>query len=147
MRHGNDQEETQNSQCWLQAGHIAQTHDGRRVRYHDTGVLQGNQRQEQANPGTDPQTQSIGDRVDDPLPYLEHAQDQESKAGEEYCAQRYLPAVAHAHHHPEGEESIQSHPRCLSDRIVGIEPHDETTEGRRQTGRHKDGIMIHTRFG
>ena len=144
MGHGNDQEETENCQRWLQTGQIAQTDYGGRVGNDDTRVLHRDQGQEEADTGANADPQAVGDRVDDPLPHLEHAQDQEGDPGEEHGAQRHLPGITHAHHNTEGEEGVQTHARSLSNRVVGIQTHNETAESRCQTGRHKDGTLIHT---
>ena len=72
---------------------------GRLAVLDDAGVAQRDDPQEQSDPGRDGQLQPLRDRLDDPAPHRQDAQDQEQHAGDEYRAERHLPRVAHVQHH------------------------------------------------
>ena len=125
---------------------VAQRHVSRRIGHHDTGIFQGNHRQEQADTRRNPQSQRQRDRVDDPLAHLENAQQKEGQAREEHRPQRGFPGVAHSQHHAVGKEGVQAHSGCLGNGVVGPKAHHETANGRRQTRRHEHGTVIHAGF-
>ena len=109
----------------------------------DAGVLERDQRQEQADAGGDRHLERLGDGVDDPFADRQHADDEEDDAGDEHAAQRHLPAVAHAAHHAEGEVGVQPHARRQGDRIVGEEGHQEAADGGGHAGRHEHRAERH----
>ena len=122
---------------------VAQAHHGGRVAHHDTGVMQGDQRQEQADAGGNRRAQRQGDGVDDPLTNAEDRQQEKQHRRNEYRAQRHLPGVAHVQDHGVGEEGVEAHARCQGNWVVGDQAHHGRTDGRRQAGGDKHRALVH----
>ncbi len=141
-----DQEEAEDRQQRLWLAQVAHADHGRRVVDDDAGALQGDQREEQADPRGDGRAQLQRDAVDDPLADLEDRQQEEQARGQEYRAEGHLPGVAHAQHHGVGEESVQAHARRQGDRVVGDQAHHRRAEGRRQAGGDEDRALVHAGF-
>jgi hypothetical protein len=141
-----DQEETEDRQQRRRLGQVTEGHLGSRIADHDTGLLQRNQRQEQADAGSNRRAQLQGDAVDDPFANPEHRQHEEQARREEHRTQRHLPGMTHAQHHGVGEKDVQTHARRQSDRVVGDQPHDRRADGRGQAGGDEHRALVHARL-
>ncbi|MNF84530.1 hypothetical protein D3C84_668980 [compost metagenome] len=122
---------------------VAQAHQGRLVIDDDTGVVQGDQRQEQADTGSNGRTQWQRNAVDDPLTDTKDRQQEEQHRRNEYRTQGHLPGVAHVQDHGVGEEGVQAHARCEGDRVVGDQAHGRGADGGCQAGRDKHRALVH----
>ena len=98
---------------------------------------------EQADAGGDRRAQRQGDAVDDPFADAEDRQQEEHGGGNEHCAQRDLPAVAHVQHHGVGEEGVEAHAGGQGDRVVGDQAHDGRADGRCQAGGDEHRALVH----
>ncbi len=140
---GDDQEEAQGGEDRRGFAEVAQTHQGGWVIDDDAGVMQGNQRQEQADAGSNGRAQRQRDAVHDPFADAEDRQQEEQHRGEEHRAQRHLPGVAHVQDHGVGEEGVQAHARRQGDRVVGDDAHGHRADGRGQAGGDEERALVH----
>src|SRR5690606_23745159 len=122
---GDDDGKTQGRQQRAGLGHITEADQGGGVIHHDTGALQVNQRQEQADAGGDGRAQGQTSAVDQTFADLEDAQYEEQEAADEHGTQGHRPAVAHGTDHGIGEEGVQPHAGRQGERVVGPEAHDQ----------------------
>ena len=141
-----DQREAQRRHHDRPALEVAVLHQRRRIADHDAGVLERDQRQEQADAGGDRHLERLRDGVDDPFADRQHADDEEDDAGDEDAAQRHLPGKLHAADHGEGEVGVEPHARRQRDRVVGQERHQQAADRRGDAGRDEHGAERHAGF-
>ncbi len=141
-----DQKEAQGSQHRSRLLEVAHADDGGRVADHDSGVMQGDQCQKQADTSGNGRTQGQRDAVDDPFTDAKDRQNEEHHRRDEHCTQRYLPAVTHVQDHGIGKEGVQAHARCKGDRVVGDQPHHRRADGGCQAGGDEYRALVHAGF-
>lgn len=105
--------------------------------------MQGDQRQEQADTGSNRRTQGQGDGIDDPFADAEDRQQEKQHGRDKYRTQRHLPGMAQVQDHGVGKEGVQAHARCQGNRVVGDQTHDRRADGRCQTGGDKQRALVH----
>ncbi|MNZ48045.1 hypothetical protein D3C78_657800 [compost metagenome] len=142
-----DHQEADGGQQRTGGRQVTDVHQGCRMGDHDAGGLQADQPEEQADPRAHGEAQAAGDAVEQPFADAREGQDHEQHAGEEHRAERDLPAVTHGVDHGVGEEGVQAHARSETDRPVGVEAHEQATEGCGQAGGDKGRAMIDPGIG
>ncbi|MNK89175.1 hypothetical protein D3C87_1091750 [compost metagenome] len=140
---GDDQGKTEGGEDRSRLFQVTEADHGRRVADHDTGVVQGDQCQEQADAGGNRRAQRQRDAVDDPFTDAEDRQQEEAHGRDEYGTQCDLPGVAHVQDHGVGEEGVQAHARCEGDRVVGDQAHGRRADGGGQTGGDEHRALVH----
>ena len=138
-----DDEEACNGEQRLRLREVAELDQGGRVRRHEAGVLQADQREEQADAGGDAELEIERYGVDQPFADRRDRDQQEQGAGEEHDAKRELPIAAELGHHGEGEIGVEPHAGGKRDGVVGVEPHDGGRERRGEAGGDEHRAMIH----
>ena len=109
----------------------------------EAGILQADQREEQAYACGNAELEIERYGVDQPFAYRRHRDQQEQRAGEEHDAKRELPIAAELRHHGEGEIGVEPHAGGKRDGVVGVEPHDGGRERRGEAGGDEHRAMIH----
>ena len=140
---GDDDEEAEHGQQRAGRGEVAEADQGGRVVHHQTGFLEGDQGEEQADAGGDGRAQRQRNAVDDPLADTQHRQGEEQGGGNEHRAEGDLPAVAHVQDHGVGEEGVQAHAGGEGDGIVGDQTHHRRTDGGGQAGGDEHRPLVH----
>jgi len=110
--------------------------------HRQTGVLQTNEGDEQADTHGHAPLERQRDGIEDGLAHIGQRQDDEDDAFHKHRQQRDLPAVPKALHHGIGQVGIQTHARRQHKGQIGHKRHaagaDEGRNGRRQ--QHRRGI-------
>ena len=106
---------------------VAQTHQRGVIVDNDTGVLQADEGDEQADTGADGFLQGSGDGIQQPGAHLRNRQDDEDNTFNQHGREGELPAVSHAQAHREHEEGVQTHTGSQAKRFFGIQGHDQGT--------------------
>ena len=113
--------------------------------HHDTGVLQADEGDEQADTHGNASLQGQGNGVENGFTDIGQGQDDEDQTFHEDRQQGDLPAVAEAQHYGVGQVGVQAHAGGQHEGQVGHEGHaaggDEGGDGRRQ----QDSGGIHAR--
>jgi len=142
---GDEQEPRRREPC-LRFRQIAEGDEGGRIAGDHAGILQRDQRQEEADAGGDAELQTHGDGVDQPGAQRRQRQEKEQHAGHEHAAERELPVAAQLGHDGEGEIGVEAHARGERDRIIGVKPHDERSRGGGEAGGDEHGAVVHPGF-
>src|SRR5471030_17676 len=138
-----DQQEADDGHDGLWLVQVAQLHQRGRTGDDDAGAFQRDQRQEQSYADGDGGAQRRRYAVDDQLAQLQHADQDEQTAGDEYGAQRGLPRYVHAQHDGVGEVSVKAHAGRHRDRVVGVDAHDHRAQRGGQAGGDEDRVARH----
>ncbi|MNP17714.1 hypothetical protein D3C76_1101530 [compost metagenome] len=110
--------EAQHAQQYAVRGQVADAHQGILVRDDDTGVFQTHHADEQTDTAGDTHAQAHRDIGNHPVTHAENGQQQQADSAPEDSAHSHLPRQAHRLHNHEGEEGVQTHCRCQSNRKV-----------------------------
>ena len=81
-----DQQETRGGKPGLRLREIAESHESHGIVGHDSGILEGDQREQEAYAGGDAKFQADGNRIDQPDPQRRQRKREEQHAGEEHEA-------------------------------------------------------------
>src|SRR5579859_6150986 len=131
----------------LRVGHFAETNEGRRIGYDNSGVAQTDEGNEETNARGGAVFEAIGNAVYDLLANVGEREEQEEQAREEDDAESGLPRDAAADHDGVGEVGVERHAGSESDRIVGPEPQDECVARVRDAGGKKIALDGHNGLG
>lgn len=138
---GNQQAD--NAQQRRSRSDVAQTDERGVVVHNDSGILEPQKCDEQADTAPDGEFQRGWECVDNLLAQVAHGEQDEDNALNEHCRQGELPGVAHGEADRIGEERVQPHAGCKPERQLGIEGHQQGGEGRGQDGGRKQGTFVH----
>ena len=122
---------------------MSDAHEGGVVGDDDAGVLKADEGYEESDTGSDGSLQRSGDGVHDERTYLRRGHEDEEDAFYEDGGQRELPRIAHRKADGEDEEGVQTHAGGKSERLLGIESHDERTDDCSQCRGCEDGVGVH----
>ena len=142
-REPGDEQKAPDSEQDLRLGEIAELDEGDGVASDEAGILQPDQREEQADARGDAELQIQGKSVDQPFAQRRERDGQEQHPGEKHASKGELPIAAELRHHGEGEIGVEPHAGRERDGVVGVEPHDGGADGGGEAGRHEHGAMIH----
>ena len=98
----------------------------------DTGILQADERNEQADTGADGFFQGTRNGIDEPGAHLGECQDNEKHTFKKHRRKSELPGVAHAQANRVHEEGVQTHARSQGKRFLGIKGHHNRADNGRQ---------------
>lgn len=130
-------------------GDVAQSHLRGGVRRGDAGVLQADERDEQADARGDAVFQVLGDAVDQRLTELERGKNDEDNAFHQDGGEGDLPGIGLVRQLAQadgvGKIGVQAHAGSQRDGIVGQKGHHDGGHRRRKGSRHKDALAVHAR--
>ena len=109
----------------------------------DTGILQADEGNEEADTYPDRFFDVIRNGVDDRLSHVHEGKDDEDDTFDEDRGEGELPTVAHSKNNGVRQEGVQSHARGESERQVGHQCHDQRGNGRRDCGGGEDLGELH----
>ena len=112
-----------------------------------TGVLQADEADEQADADGNAALERQRDGVENRLAHVRQAQHDEDQALDEDGQQRNLPGVAHAQHDGVGQERVEAHARGQRERQIRHQAHARRADEGRQRRRQQDGGGVHARSG
>ena len=112
-----------------------------------TGVLQADEADEQADTDGNAALERQRDGVEDGLAHIRQAQHNEDQALDEDGQQRDLPGVAHAQHDGVGQERVQTHACGQRERQVRHQAHARRADEGRQRRCQQNGGGVHARGG
>ena len=126
---------------------ISEAHQSCAVVHHQTGTLQADEGDEQADAYGDAPLEAQGNGIEDGLPDVGQGQHNEDKAFHEDCQQSNLPGVAHVAADRKGHIGIEAHACGQGKGQVGHQRHaggaDKGGQGRCQ--QHGSGIHAGSR--
>ena len=112
-----------------------------------TGVLQADEADEQADADGNAALERQRDGVENRLAHVRQAQHDEDQALDEDGQQRNLPGVSHAQHDGVGQERVEAHARGQRERQIRHQAHARRADEGRQRRRQQDGGGVHARSG
>ena len=115
--------------------------------HRQTGVLQADEGNEQADTHGDAPLQSQGDGVEDGFTHVCQGKDDENDTLNEDSQQCDLPGVAHAKDHGVGKIGVQTHTGGQGEGKVCHQRHGGGTDKGGDGGCQQDGGRIHTCLG
>ena len=124
---------------------VAQTHQRGVIVDNDTGVLQADEGDEQADTGADGFLQGSGDGVQQPGAHLRNRQDDEDNTFNQDGREGELPAVSHSQADRKYKEGVQAHTGSQTKWFFGIQGHDQGSHDGGQGRRSKDGSAGHVK--
>ena len=115
--------------------------------HRQTGVLQADEADEQADADGNAALERQRDGVEDRLAHVRQAQHDEDQTLDEDGQQRDLPRVAHAQHDGVGQERIEAHARGQRERQIRHQRHAGRADEGGQRRRQQHGGSVHPRGG
>ncbi len=113
----------------------------------DAGGFQADHPKKQTDPGAHGMPQADRDAVEQPLADARQRQQHKQHPGDKHCTQGGLPVIAHGADHGVGEKRIQAHARRQAHRPVGVQAHQQATEGGGDAGGDKGRTVIDAGIG
>ena len=115
--------------------------------HRQTGVLQADEADEQADADGNAALERQRDGVEDRLAHVRQAQHDEDQTLDKDGQQRDLPRVAHAQHDGVGQKRIEAHARGQRERQIRHQRHAGRADEGGQRRRQQHGGSVHPRGG
>ena len=125
-------------------GHVAQRYQGRVAVDDQTGVLQADEGDEQADTGTDGMLEAERDGIQDPSADLGQCEDDENDTFNQDGGQGELPTVSHRQADGKHEEGVEAHAGSQRKRFLGPEGHHQRGDDGSQGRRRENGTRRHS---
>ena len=140
--------QNESGQCQQRGGclQVAQGHQGGGTVGHDSGVLESDEGDIQADARGDGYLQGRGDGIDNFIPQIEHREEEEEDAFEKDSGQGELPGIAHYQADRIGEEGIHPHAGRHREGQFGDDRHQQGGKGRGDRRGGEQGPFVHSYF-
>lgn len=125
---------------------MSERHERRRVRYDKAGVLEADDREEKPDAGRNGGFEREGNGVHNGRAYPSQRKCEEEEPLDKYRGKSRLVGDAHPYDDGEREVGVQAHTRCEWKWVIGIERHDERSNGGGHGGGNRDVPRRHARL-